>query len=157
MLNESDNLPDWDKDLDNLAGDLDFEDEEVLDEHTDNMEGFVDKLNKLDAEEHHVQLESVRPVKLVLFKLRKIAYMVHNSTTILALAWRKILHEKLAEKKLPCNVTTRWNSTFKMLDVTTLYCPAVAALTQDQENGLRKYKLTKREWEIATQLHDILR
>ncbi|EPS96715.1 hypothetical protein FOMPIDRAFT_62232 [Fomitopsis schrenkii] len=76
--------------------------------------------------------------------------------TFVTPAWKKILaKEKLAEKKLPRNVATWWNSTFKLLDVCLMYRTAVTKVTQEQENGLRKYELMRREWEIATQLCDV--
>ncbi|EPS97335.1 hypothetical protein FOMPIDRAFT_1128790 [Fomitopsis schrenkii] len=70
-----------------------------------------------------------------------------RTPTFVTPAWKKILaKEKLAEKKLPRNVATQWNSTFKLLDVCLLYQTAVTKVTQEQENGLRKYELTRREF-----------
>ncbi|EPS97337.1 hypothetical protein FOMPIDRAFT_1052548 [Fomitopsis schrenkii] len=77
-------LPDWEKELEELAANLDFDGEDVLNEHTDNVEGLVNELDELDEDTRHAHLEGVCPIKLVLFKLQKISYAIHNSTTILA-------------------------------------------------------------------------
>lgn len=63
---------------------------------------------------------------------------------------------KMQARKLPRDVRTRWNSTFRMLDVALEYQAAIARMTETQANNLRRWELSKREWAIATQLRDVL-
>ncbi|TRM62978.1 hypothetical protein BD626DRAFT_358107, partial [Schizophyllum amplum] len=60
--------------------------------------------------------DSLRPVKFMLVKLRKLAFKIINSTTILLPAWKESLQKLRMEiKLLPRDVRTRWNSTYDML------------------------------------------
>jgi hypothetical protein len=36
------------------------------------------------------------------------------------------------------------------------YCPMVEAMTQNCENGLHKFELLDEDWDIITQLKDVL-
>ena len=58
---------------------------------------------------------------------------------------------------MPCNVATRWNSTFDMLDYALEHRKAVDTVTQWQDLGLHKYELADHEWEIVEQLQDVLK
>lgn len=58
---------------------------------------------------------------------------------------------------MPRDVQTRWNSTYKMLDYAMENQEPITLVTQDLQNGLRKYELSKEEWEIAGQLRDVLK
>ena len=82
---------------------------------------------------------------------------IHRSPTILLPAWHEAVQAvKLKLKKLPQDVRTRWNSTFRMLDVALEYQKAIEKMTEAQANNLRQWELNEREWAIAWQLRDIL-
>ena len=61
----------------------------------------------------------------------------------------------------PCmmarDVSTRWNSTFDMLEFAVRYRVAIDAMTAVREFDLRKYELVSAEWNIATELRGILK
>lgn len=76
-------------------------------------------------------------------QLRKFAYAVKNSTTILLPKWFSILKDlTLSERMMPRDVTTRWNSTFDMLDFALQYKKALQLTTSDFDLNLRQYKLS---------------
>jgi hypothetical protein len=80
-----------------------------------------------------------------------------NSTTLILPRWYKIVDElKLAERIMPRDVSTRWNSTYDMLKFALDYRPALDAITGERDMKLRKYELNNTEWVIAKQLRDIL-
>jgi hypothetical protein len=80
------------------------------------------------------------------------------STTKILPAWYKILAElKMKKKNIPRDVSTRWNSTFDMLQFVIEYKRAVERLTQERELGLRELELMDEEWAIAEQLCNVLK
>jgi hypothetical protein len=88
----------------------------------------------------------------------KLSFKIINSSTILLLSWKRLLLElEMAEKLLPRDVTTRWNSTYNMLDATLKLKPAVKTFTEQAENGVHDYELGKAEWAILEQLQDVLK
>ncbi|TFK82777.1 hypothetical protein K466DRAFT_499680, partial [Polyporus arcularius HHB13444] len=104
----------------------------------DDPDNEFDALEDLSDDEKTQFLEDVRPVKLVLAKLRKFAFKVVNSMTILLPAWKMLLNEMgLPEKLIPRDVRTRWNSTYGMLDVALAYREAIDRMCGAQANGLR--------------------
>jgi len=58
---------------------------------------------------------------------------------------------------MPRDVSTRWNSTFDMLDFAVEFREALDTTTGDKEMKLRKYEMDDEEWEIAHQLRDVLK
>jgi hypothetical protein len=87
--------------------------------------------------------------------LRKLAYKIVNSSTLLLPAWKKLLHElKEDEKLMP---RTRWNSTFLMLDFALRYRKPLDLLSGERDNGLRDFELKEVEWKIVKQLRDVLK
>ncbi|TFY69264.1 hypothetical protein EVJ58_g529 [Rhodofomes roseus] len=148
-------LTDWDKELKDLMEDLDFDDEDEDVPGADSLDGFYDVRDDLDAANRVSMEAEVKPVKMMLLKLRKISITIHRSTTLLLPAWTRLLEEmEMAIRKLPRDVRTRWNSTFRMLEVAVEYRAAIEKMTEAQANGLRKWELDKREWTLATQLRD---
>ena len=64
---------------------------------------------------------------------------------------------KVAEHMIPCNVSTRWNSTFNMLDFAVEHITAIDTITGDREMKLRQYELNEDDWEMVCQLQDVLK
>ena len=58
---------------------------------------------------------------------------------------------------MPRDVTTRWNSTYDMLDFAIEYREALDSITRNQKMKLRQYELSEEDWEIATKLRDVLK
>jgi len=58
---------------------------------------------------------------------------------------------------MPRDVTTRWNSTYDMLEFAIEYREALESITGNQKMKLRQYELTEEDWQIATQLRDVLK
>jgi hypothetical protein len=91
-------------------------------------------------------------------KLRKFAYAVKKSTTILLPQWYKILSSfRLPRRMMPRDVSTRWNSTYDMLLFALDFRPAIDGMTALRDLDLRKYELSPAEWGIAEELRDVLR
>ncbi|KAF8812191.1 hypothetical protein BYT27DRAFT_7087879, partial [Phlegmacium glaucopus] len=151
-----------------LAGDINLEDQQtreaLLDDAVtgeigidDNIDGWVDEMAALSQAEREVFQESLRPVKVLLVKVRKLAFKTINSTTILLPAWARCLKELDLEFKLiPRDVTTRWNSTHDMLSFVLEHRKAIDNYTGDRRNDLRQFELTVEEWKVIKQLCDVL-
>ena len=99
--------------------------------------------------------------------MRRLAYVIKNSTTIILPEWTSVLkqHAELSneadEKPLsicmmPCNISTRWNSTFDMIQFAIAYREPLNDLTGCRAMKLRDYELMEDEWKIAEQLLDVL-
>jgi len=58
---------------------------------------------------------------------------------------------------MPRDVTTRWNSTFDMLDFAVEHIPAINSITGDRDMKLRQYELSEDDWDMARQLRDVLK
>ena len=58
---------------------------------------------------------------------------------------------------MPRDVSTRWNSTYDMLEFALAYRAALDNITSDCEMKLRQYEMDGEEWEIAHQLSLVLR
>jgi hypothetical protein len=92
------------------------------------------------------------------WQLRKIAFKVTNSSTLIFLAWREMLEElQMKDRIIPHDVATCWNLTYDMLRFALEYWKAIDILTADRNNDLRSYELSEQEWIIAAQLCDILK
>ena len=73
-------------------------------------------------------------------------------------AIRECLEElKLVAKIMPCNVSTRWNSTYDMLSFAIEYREAIESMTADRKSDLRKFELAEEEWVIAEEVRDTLK
>ncbi|TFY76101.1 hypothetical protein EWM64_g7913 [Hericium alpestre] len=153
--------------LDALAEDIDIEDMQTRLENTavaaegdeviDEEEGWVNEVAELTADEKKELEKSILPVRLVLVKLRKVSYKIVHSTTKLLPAWKKTLSDlKMNERVMPRDVSTRWNSTYDMLDFALEYKRALRAVVGDMALGLDAYELSVHEWNIAQQLRDVL-
>ena len=90
-----------------------------------------------------------------------------RSPTKIQPRWEEILEELAAtaiiikQKPLsvclmPCDQSTRWNSTYELLNFAYLYHEAIDKLTGDHTLNLREYELLESEWESVKRLRDSL-
>jgi hypothetical protein len=81
-----------------------------------------------------------------------------NSTTLVLPQWFAVLQElEVDERMMPRDVTTRWDSTFDMLDFALEHITAIDTITSDRDMKLRQYELSKDDWHMAHQLRDVLK
>ncbi|TFY76146.1 hypothetical protein EWM64_g7868 [Hericium alpestre] len=135
-MEDSDIMPE----LEEIEDNIDEEEAEMQREHA-----AVSEEDAVDADEGWVD------------ELRKISFKILHSTTILLPAWKSMLSDLgMKERIMPRDVSTRWNSTYDMLEFALEYKRAVRAVVSDTRLGLDKYELTAQEWSIAQQLRDVL-
>ena len=92
------------------------------------------------------------------YQLRKIAFTIKNSTTIVLPQWNADLKDlNLKIRMIPRDVPTRWNSTFDMLEFAIRDRPAIDAITDNRDMKMRKLELDAEDWVIATELRDTLK
>ena len=65
--------------------------------------------------------------------------------------------QNLAHRIMPRDVSTRWNSTYEMLEFAVNYHAAVDSMSARRDLNLRKYELEPMEWKIAGELRDVLK
>ena len=108
----------------------------------------------------------MKPLPLYLSQLRKLAYAIKNSTTIILPRWNEEIEQcattstkkkKLAVRKMPRDVSTRWNSTYDMLKFAFAYSEPINNITGDRSMKIRQYELKDHEWTIVEQLRDCLK
>ena len=81
-----------------------------------------------------------------------------DSTTIILPQWFTTLEDlDLGQRMMPRDVTTRWNSTYDMLEFAVEYREGIDSITGNLKMKLRQYELSEEDWEIATKLHDVLK
>lgn len=97
-------------------------------------------------------------MNLYRWQLRKVAFAIKNSTTVILPQWFSILKDlKVAQRMIPRDVRTRWNSTFDMLDFAVEHITAINTITGDRDMKLRQYELSEDDWDKARQLRDLLK
>jgi hypothetical protein len=57
---------------------------------------------------------------------------------------------------MPCDVRTRWNTTYDMLQFTYEYKDAINKITDMRKMKLQDYEIELHKWDIVKQLQDIL-
>ncbi|KAJ6561196.1 hypothetical protein DFH09DRAFT_921392 [Mycena vulgaris] len=140
----------------------------------DDVDGLVDLTALLSGDNLRRLKAGALPVRKVLIKaspylqsslsaalsalqLRRIAYTIVNSTTLVKPRWEAILQEvNLSQRLMPRDVSTRWNSMYDMLVFALQYRKAVDSLTGDRKLDLRIYEMDDAEWLVAQQLADVL-
>jgi len=53
---------------------------------------------------------------------------------------------------MPRDVSTRWNSTYDMLEFALNYRAALDTMTDDRDMKLRQFELSKKDWDMAAEL-----
>jgi hypothetical protein len=92
------------------------------------------------------------------YQLRGISNTMKNSSTIILPQWMDKLKELgLDIRIMPRDVSTRWNSTYDMLDFAVTYRSALDAMTANHGLNLRKFELDNEEWIAAEKLRDTLK
>ena len=90
-------------------------------------------------------------------KLCRLVFAIVQSTTIALPAWRCYCKElKLKSRILPCDIVTRWNSTYYMLDLAIKYRAVIDAMMADKSLKLQRFELEMEEWAIAKNLVAVL-
>ena len=80
-----------------------------------------------------------------------------NSSTIILPQWNMKLKELgLGIRMMPRDVSTRWNSTYDMLDFSITYRSALDSMAANRDLSLRKFELDNEEWKAAEKLRDTL-
>jgi len=91
-------------------------------------------------------------------QLRALANAIKNSSTIILPQWLAKLEDLgLKVRMMPRDVSTRWNSTFDMLDFALDYRVPIDEITSNRDLNLRKYELQDNEWAVAKDLRDTLK
>ncbi|KAF8256556.1 hypothetical protein EI94DRAFT_1447676, partial [Lactarius quietus] len=149
------------RELMSLAGNLDDEEHakregpEVSDDEDEikdnNIDGWVDEVGEMSDMEQEELAKDIQPIRWMLIKLRKTAYTIKNSTSIV------LDNLSLRSRMMPRDVAMRWNSTYNMLEFSLRYCEALDAITSDKDMKLHKYKMDRDKWEIAHQLCEVLK
>jgi hypothetical protein len=115
----------------------------------DDVDDGIDELDVLDADEHEGIIADTAAVCETVTKLHRLAFAIVRSTTIALPAWRRYCKElKLKSRILPCDVVTRWNSTYYMLSFAIKYRSAIDVMTADKSLKLWNYELETEEWEL---------
>ncbi|PBK70789.1 hypothetical protein ARMSODRAFT_849654, partial [Armillaria solidipes] len=93
----------------------------------DDMDGLVNEIALLSVEDREKWQAETCSVQMAL--IHKLSFKIIHSSTILLPEWKKIVTElKLAQKMLPHDVSTCWNSMFDMLDAVLAYKSAIKEL-----------------------------
>ena len=92
---------------------------------------------------------------LFLSQLRKLAYAIKNSTTIILPRWNEVIEKcaatgtsttkNLTVRKMPRDVATRWNSTCNMLKFAFTYSEPINNITADRSMKIHQYELKDHE------------
>ena len=154
-----------DEDCDDLLD----EDDDDEDDNNDNEDGLrdtpdlddidddIDKLDELDEVARENVIADTAAIRETVSKLRRLAFSIVRSTTIALPAWRRYCKVfKLKSRILPCDVVTRWNSTYYMLSFAIKYRSAIDAMTADKTLKLQKLELEMEEWAIVEDLVSVL-
>lgn len=67
------------------------------------------------------------------------------------------VEQDLKPRRMPRDVSTQWNSAFDMTDFAVSYHQVLKAMTDKQKLGLAGLAIDDSEWELLTQLHDVLK
>lgn len=57
---------------------------------------------------------------------------------------------------MPRDVSTRWNSTYDMIEFAIKYRTALDIMTANRDMNLRQFEMSKKEWNMALELSEVL-
>lgn len=100
--------------------------------------------------------------------MRKGAYAIKNSSTIILPEWWAVLDrmaaasiseglKPLSKRMMPWDVATRWNYMYEMLSFAYAYRGVYNELTANRDMKMRRYEVEDDEWEIVRQLAEVLK
>ncbi|KAJ7238430.1 hypothetical protein C8J57DRAFT_1086883, partial [Mycena rebaudengoi] len=140
-------------------GDYDSDDEELLAEgEEEDEEELDDEVEALNEEDQAALDEATSAVRYSLFKIRRIAFSIIKSTTVLLPLWRSTcVAHKMKARLIPRDVSTRWNSTFDMLKVAIEYRAPIDTLVGGRKNKMRDLELDASEWTALEDLMKVLK
>ncbi|KAI9456118.1 hypothetical protein BJY52DRAFT_1121414 [Lactarius psammicola] len=135
-----------------------WEPDDSAEEDDQPLDTWVDLHKGLTEEEVSELDKSIQPVRSMLTKLRRLAFALKNSMTILLPQWfATLLTHCLPKCMMPHDVSTCWNSTYDMLNFSLKYRLAIDTITASCNYNLHKYELLPAEWKIAQELCDVLK
>ncbi|KIM50707.1 hypothetical protein SCLCIDRAFT_144797, partial [Scleroderma citrinum Foug A] len=90
--------------------------------------------------------------------IRKLAFKIIHSTTIVLPAWDAACTELgLKQKRMPRDVSICWNSEFDMVDFRVLYDLVIELVMDKHRLGLGDFAIDEHKWELLRQLHNVLK
>jgi hypothetical protein len=93
-----------------------------------------------------------------MYKIRAFSFSVIHSSTLLLPHWcAACASQGLNVQMILCDVQTRWNSVYDMVDVAVKYRAAVDEMAADKALGLRAHELGDDEWSLLEDLLEILK
>ncbi|KAG2029753.1 hypothetical protein BDR03DRAFT_823117, partial [Suillus americanus] len=123
------------KELQAIAEEIEVEDEATIAKNgdsdpnaddVDDTNGWTDEVGNMTEKEQEELEENIHLIRFVLVKVRKLVYKIVHSSTFLLPEWKqKLIDLKLPVRVMPRNVSTRWNSTFDMLEFAIRYQQAL--------------------------------
>ncbi|KAK7017583.1 ribonuclease H-like domain-containing protein, partial [Favolaschia claudopus] len=137
-----------------------LEDEELdgEGETADDSDDEEDILVTMSEEERELALGQMEAVREVISKLRELSFSIIHSSTKHLPAWRAACSAHgMAERIIPRDVSTRWNSTYDMLVFTVKYMVVIDFITGAKNSPLRKFELSQMEWRIVQDLVKVLK
>ena len=57
---------------------------------------------------------------------------------------------------MPRDVSTRWNSTYDMIEFAIKYRTPLDIMTANRDMNLRQFEMSKKEWSMALELSEVL-
>jgi hypothetical protein len=146
-------------DADEIMLEEEDEDEgEAEEEDEPDVDDGIDEMEALDELARETLIIDTNNVRSVVTKVRQLSFALINSSTIALPAWLKFCQSlDLKIRRLPRDVTTRWNSTYDMLIFALKYRKAIDGITADKEFKLRKYELDNEDWKIIEDLATVLK
>jgi len=162
---------DEEEDDDNNEGSREEEDSEAEDDEVDKA------FDGLTEEEHEQLLNNMATVHttldkvcfvlaswitllltVLIMKIHKLSFAIVHSTTITLPAWHAacVTHGQHVHL-IPCDVKTRWNSTYDMLTVAFDYHLIINNVTGNKTLKLHQYELNDGDWEVVKDLLQVLK
>ena len=94
---------------------------------------------------------------LTWIQIRRLSFTIIRSTTITLPAWRATCEaNELKPNLIPCDVATRWNSTYDMMRFVLKYWVPIDSITANKSLKLWQFELDNEDWKIIGDLVSVL-